>query len=208
MSTPDKLTYQFHPVTAGALTIDFKGPSNCHIALAPHKLEQKPICEMIIGGWNNTASVIRLDTDKSNEVAKVESKNVVTKDRFVTFYIYWNKKGLTIRMNGPGGAIFMQAIDCIKFPVHFFAVRTAWGATGSWKIRQGAQIMGKGKEVLGTAILLSTLLLIIDDVSQQLAAHSTLTKLFLTDNICMQRLISSSGHLFTKLLLKFLSDRY
>lgn len=154
VSTPDKLTYQFHPVTSGALTIDFKGPSNCHIALAPHKLEQKPICELIIGGWNNTASVIRLDTDKGKEVAKVESKNLVTKDRFVTFYIRWAKKGLVVRMNGPGGSILMQAEDCIKFPVHFFAVRTAWGATGSWKIRQGVKIIGKGKEVFGAGKLL------------------------------------------------------
>lgn len=109
---------------------------------------------MIIGGWNNTASVIREDMNKKGiEAVKVDSKNVVNKDRFVTFYIQWAKKGLTVRVNGPSGPILMQAENCVKFPVRFFAVRTAWGATGSWKIRQGVQMMGKGKEVLGSAQL-------------------------------------------------------
>uniref|UniRef100_A0A336MNG9 CSON001653 protein n=1 Tax=Culicoides sonorensis TaxID=179676 RepID=A0A336MNG9_CULSO len=146
LETPDKLNYNFNPITSGALTVQFKGPSNCHIALTPQKLEIKPICEMIIGGWNNTASVIRLDMDKNNELAKVETKNIVSNDKFTIFYIHWSKKGLVVRLDGPSGLILMQAENCIKFPVYFFGIRTAWGATGSWKIKQGVQMIGKGTQ--------------------------------------------------------------
>lgn len=134
---------------------------------------------MIIGGWNNTASVIRLDMNKGNDLAKVDSKNVVTKERFTTFYIQWAKKGLTVRMNGATGPILMQAENCVKFPVHFFAVRTAWGATGCWKIRQGAQIIGKagkGKEVLGAVACKSV---INRKCHAAAASKSIVTKYFL-----------------------------
>lgn len=206
ISTPDKLTYQFHPITSGALTIDFRGPSNCHIALAPHNMEQKPICEMIIGGWDNTASVIRLDSDKGKEVAKVERKNVVTTDRFVTFYIHWSKKGLSVRLHSANGPILMEADNCIAFPVHFFACRTAWGATGSWKIRQGAHVSvdNKGKEVDWTQIACKYVLLIKLPFSCSSVTKNYYYYKHAIINAIQETSLQNYFNLYTKFFLKFL----
>lgn len=118
------------------------------MALALNKSQEKPIVEMVIGGWNNTSSVIRVDMDKSKEVVKVDSKDVVSANHFKNFYISWARRGLTIRLNGPMGPVLMEAQNCVNFPVQFLGVRTAWGATGSWRIKRGVLMSGRGKKVL------------------------------------------------------------
>lgn len=135
--TPDKLSYTFHPITWGAATIDFKGPSNCHIALLPHKIEKAPITEIILGGWNNTKSVVRVNMEKDKERVKVDTPNLLSANNFTNFYIKWGKKRLTVRQNGPNGNVLMDAADVINFPVYYLGVRTAWGATGKWRILTG-----------------------------------------------------------------------
>lgn len=141
IDTPDKLSYIFQKITWGAASIDFKGPSNCHIALLPHKIEKTPITELILGGWNNTKSVVRVNMNKDKEKVKADTPNLVSSNHFTNFYITWRKERLTVHQNGPNGRILMDAPQSITFPVLFLGVRTAWGATGKWKIRTGPQMV-------------------------------------------------------------------
>ncbi|CAD7078763.1 unnamed protein product [Hermetia illucens] len=131
--TADCLTYNFRPVNNGCALIQFRGKSNCHIGLMSSKSEENPICELILGGWENTASVIRVNRVQPDRVRK-DTPNLVSADRFTTFYVSWVNGHLTVRKDGPKGGIIIEGKDCVNFPVRFLAVRTGWGATGQWKI--------------------------------------------------------------------------
>lgn len=109
--------------------------------MLPHKIEKTPITELILGGWNNTKSVVRVNMEKDKEKVKADTPNLLSTGRFTNFYITWGKKRVTVRQNGPNGAILLDAPESISFPVFFLGVRTAWGATGKWKIRTGRQLV-------------------------------------------------------------------
>jgi hypothetical protein len=66
--TDDSLQYQFHPVISGELDFEFRGPSNCHVALTKGSEETDPMYEILIGGWENKKSVIRHRRQKPDKV--------------------------------------------------------------------------------------------------------------------------------------------
>lgn len=67
--TPDKLEYKFGPAASGSLEFEFRGPHNCHICLTTAPAEVDPMYEIILGGWENTQSVIRYCRQKPDKVA-------------------------------------------------------------------------------------------------------------------------------------------
>lgn len=70
LKTKDDLVYKYHAVRAGALFIEVKAQSNAHVALTDAKKETNPMYEIMLGGWENTASVIRYDRKKPDKVRK------------------------------------------------------------------------------------------------------------------------------------------
>lgn len=122
-------------MTWGAINVFFQGPSNCHIALSPEKQEVKPITELILGGWENTKSVVRLNLDKGNEKVKIETPKLVSKERFTNFLVIWKHGRLIVKQ---GDTLLFEAKESILFPVKHVGVRTAWGATGKWKLFIGS----------------------------------------------------------------------
>lgn len=68
MNTPNKLQYKFHAVRSGSVVIDVKTKSNGHIALTDRKGESSPMYEIMLGGWENQASVIRYDRKQPDKV--------------------------------------------------------------------------------------------------------------------------------------------
>lgn len=70
LKTKDELVYKYHAVRAGALFIEVKAQSNAHVALTDAKKETNPMYEVMLGGWENTASVIRYDRKKPDKVRK------------------------------------------------------------------------------------------------------------------------------------------
>lgn len=68
VTTMDNLQYSYHPVPVGGLHIEVRAPSNAHIALTSANHETEPMYEILLGGWENTASVIRYNRQKPDKV--------------------------------------------------------------------------------------------------------------------------------------------
>jgi hypothetical protein len=68
IATADSLQYIYRPVTSGSLNIEVRAPSNAHIALTSANHETEPMYELLLGGWENTASVIRYNRQKPDKV--------------------------------------------------------------------------------------------------------------------------------------------
>ncbi|CAB3239749.1 unnamed protein product [Arctia plantaginis] len=139
--TPDKLDYKFGPVAEGSVKFDFRGPHNCHVCLTSAPAEVDPINEIIIGGWENTQSVIRYCKQKP-EKAIVPTPGIVNPNEFRSFLIQWRCGRLLVR-DGKSGTVIMEWVDPAPFNVTHFGIRTAWGAQGQWRIHHfstGGQI--------------------------------------------------------------------
>lgn len=70
-NTPDSLEYKFGPVVSGSLNFEYRGPHNCHVSLTQAPAEVDPMYEIILGGWENTKSVIRHCRQKPDKVVYV-----------------------------------------------------------------------------------------------------------------------------------------
>lgn len=130
--TPDKLEYKFGPVAAGALDFEYRGPHNCHVCLTTAPAEVDPMYEFIIGGWENTQSVIRYCRQKPDKVT-VPTPGIMNANEFRKLLIEWRCGRLLVR-DKVSGAVIMEWVDPSPFPVTHFGVRTGYGARGNWKI--------------------------------------------------------------------------
>ena len=68
IATADSLQYIYRPVPSGSLHIEVRASSNAHIALTSANHETEPMYEVLLGGWENTASVIRYNRQKPDKV--------------------------------------------------------------------------------------------------------------------------------------------
>lgn len=68
IATADSLQYIYRPVASGSLHIEVRAPSNAHISLTSGNHETEPMYEIMLGGWENTASVIRYNRQKPDKV--------------------------------------------------------------------------------------------------------------------------------------------
>ncbi|XP_011342741.1 uncharacterized protein LOC105282474 isoform X1 [Ooceraea biroi] len=134
LNTPNKLEYKFHAVRSGSVLIDVKAKSNGHIALTDRKGESSPMYEIMLGGWENKASVIRYDRKQPDKV-RVDTPNLLSEHEHRRFSITWLDGLITVRSGGQNGAVLMEWRDPNPIGVSYVGVRTGWGATGNWKLR-------------------------------------------------------------------------
>ena len=73
MSTRDELAYKFHNVRSGSILVEVRAKSNAHIALTSKKGDSSPMYEIMLGGWENTASVIRYDRKQPDKVENLRN---------------------------------------------------------------------------------------------------------------------------------------
>ncbi|KAK7790439.1 hypothetical protein R5R35_009487 [Gryllus longicercus] len=134
VQTADKLEYQFRPVPVGALEVFVRTPSNAHIALTKGPQETEPMYEIILGGWENSASVIRYNREKPDKVRE-DTPGLLGSDDFRRFEVRWEHGLVSVRAGAGGGAPLIQWRDPAHIGVTHFGVRTAWGASGRWRLR-------------------------------------------------------------------------
>ncbi|CAK1544511.1 unnamed protein product [Leptosia nina] len=130
--TPDNLQYKFGPVAAGSLEFDFRGPHNCHVCLTSAPAEVDPIYEIILGGWENSQSVIRYCRQKPEKVT-VPTPGLMNANDFRKYIVEWRCGRISVR-DGKTGQVVMDWVDPSPFPITHFGVRTGWGARGNWRI--------------------------------------------------------------------------
>ncbi|XP_070520354.1 uncharacterized protein [Cardiocondyla obscurior] len=133
LSTPNQLQYKFHAVRGGSLIVDVKAKSNAHVALTDRKGESSPMYEIMLGGWENKASVIRYDRKQPDKM-RVDTPNLLSDRDHKRFSITWLDGLITVRSGGLSGAVLMEWRDPNPIGVSYVGVRTGWGATGNWKL--------------------------------------------------------------------------
>ncbi|GLG97810.1 uncharacterized protein GBIM_04492 [Gryllus bimaculatus] len=128
LETPDKLEYQFHPVTSGSLNFKIKAPNDAHV---------------FIGGWGNTKSVIRRDRTKPDK-AEAETPDILSGDEFRGFWLRWNGGLIEVGKEGEA-APFLSWQDPEPAPVGHYGVCTGWGASGAWVLDGGHEVQTADK---------------------------------------------------------------
>lgn len=132
INTPDKLEYQFHPVSGGVFTFKVRAAHDAHLALTPSPVEAEPIYEIFIGGWDNSKSVIRRNRQKP-DVAEVNTPGILNAGEFRSFWIRWYDSVITVGLEGQAAAFLSYDAQNL-FPINFVGVCTGWGASGTWLI--------------------------------------------------------------------------
>jgi len=66
---------------------------------------------------------------------RVDTPNLLSNREHKRFSITWLDGLITVRLNGPNGAVLMEWRDPNPIGVSHVGVRTGWGATGNWKLR-------------------------------------------------------------------------
>nr|XP_033324068.1 uncharacterized protein LOC117219218 isoform X1 [Megalopta genalis] len=134
LSTGNKLVYQFRNVRSGAVLLDVKAKSNAHIALTNKRGESSPMYEILLGGWENMASVIRYDRKQPDKV-RVDTPYLMNESQSKKFAITWLDGLIRVRAENLSGPVIMEWRDPKPIGISYVGVRTGWGATGKWQLR-------------------------------------------------------------------------
>nr|CAD7409601.1 unnamed protein product [Timema poppensis] len=132
ITTADNLEYSFRPVPTGRLEVEVRSPSNAHVALTSAPNETEPMYEILLGGWENSATVIRYNREKPDKV-RAETPGLLTSSEFKHFTFEW-RHGL-IQVKKAGGAVLVEWKDPNPFGVSYYGIRTAWGSKGHWRVK-------------------------------------------------------------------------
>ncbi|CAK9822668.1 C3 and PZP-like alpha-2-macroglobulin domain-containing protein 8 [Anthophora retusa] len=134
MKTRDELTYKFHNIRSGSVLIEVRAKSNAHIALTNKKGESSPMYEIMLGGWENTASVIRYDRKQPDKV-RVNTPNLLNENETKKFAICWLDGRIMVKAGNVNGSVIMEWQDPKPIGVSYVGVRTGWGSAGKWKLQ-------------------------------------------------------------------------
>ena len=83
------MEYKFLPLRNGIFRFKIRAPNDAHLALSAEPIESHPIIEVIIGGWQNSKSVIRYNQSKP-EVAEANTPQILSRNEFRGFWIRVN----------------------------------------------------------------------------------------------------------------------
>lgn len=89
-----------------------------------------PNYEIVIGGWGNTKSAIRL-IESGPHHAEALTPGIVDNNELRGFWIRWHDKTITVGREGESDP-FMSHKDPNLFPIRYVGICTAYGSSGSW----------------------------------------------------------------------------
>ena len=134
INTPDKLEYQFHPVSGSVYTFKVRSAHDAHLALTSTPTEAEPMYEIFIGGWDNSKSVIRKNRQKP-DVVEVPTPGILNAGEFRGFWIRWYDNVITVGREGEAAA-FMSYDAGHLYAINYVGICTGWGACGTWLLEE------------------------------------------------------------------------
>ena len=144
ISTPkakekDKYRYIILPDLAASiqhndlLHVKVKACHDVYIALINGESENDQLYEVVLGGWNNSKSVLR--THKQQQpAARTSVGSVLDCTRFKEFVIKWTYSTINIVLStNPGNSCILRWWTQTKLnPIKNVGVYTGFGSTGEW----------------------------------------------------------------------------
>lgn len=110
--------------------------NDAHVALMSTDNTADPLYEIVIGGWNNTKSCIRLG--KQQECKTLYCGPVVYSDTYTQFWVSWVNGVISlVRSETVNQIVLMEFNHATPYPVNFLSVMTGFGSTGKWKFING-----------------------------------------------------------------------
>lgn len=127
--------YRFRPVNGTSVTFSVKCHNDAHLCLSPVPEDTDSMLQVFIGGWKNSQSGLRLG--KHDDVARVDTPDIVSEEEFRTFWISWDNGHIKV---GHGGdpTPFMTWNSPNPLAVAYLGYTTGWGSCGEWKFHDEA----------------------------------------------------------------------
>ncbi|XP_063838499.1 uncharacterized protein LOC135087680 [Ostrinia nubilalis] len=142
VTTESNQQYKFYPVASGSIRFEVKTWKDAHLVLTSGPKETDPRYEVIIGGWENTKSVIRRK-GKNPDQKEIQTPGILTDKEFRRFSIRWDGNTVQVHQYTEGQSQprkLMEFKDPDRFPITFVGVGTGWGASGTWKFEDGTEV--------------------------------------------------------------------
>ncbi|XP_035694593.1 uncharacterized protein LOC118428599 [Branchiostoma floridae] len=120
------------PVTGSRFEFEVQAGDHVHVALSAQNQDLSNMYEVVIGGWGNSWSVIRLSKQGANQ-AEAQTPGITSPNQYRRFWITWADGG-TIAV-GRGSEInpFLQWVDPNPLPISYAGYSTGWGIAGQWR---------------------------------------------------------------------------
>ncbi|XP_062615001.1 uncharacterized protein LOC134276742 [Saccostrea cucullata] len=124
-----------HCITAAErsfFSFEVKAKNDAHFALMSADDDNEPLYEIVLGGWTNTKSCVRVE--KQGTCYGTKQAQVLQESSFKTFWVYWLNGNITVGLgNIRDGNVFLKYYHSTPYPVNYFSVMTGYGSTGHWK---------------------------------------------------------------------------
>nr|XP_006813569.1 PREDICTED: macrophage mannose receptor 1-like [Saccoglossus kowalevskii] len=133
--TSDEYGYKFvpTPVTNTRVTFDVMAGSDVHVSLSEfpeYSGEDQPMYQIVIGGWSNSRSVIRLCTACDHK-ADEQTPGILSATEWRGFWIIFTNGFIRVGRQGEGA--FMEWQDPNPLPVYYVGYSTGYGHTGEFR---------------------------------------------------------------------------
>ncbi|XP_052675027.1 uncharacterized protein LOC128156779 [Crassostrea angulata] len=115
-----------------AFSFQVSAQHDAHVALMSTDNTAGPLYEIVIGGWGNTQSCIRLG--KQQECKRTYFGPVVNSYTYTHFWVSWANGVISLgRSETVNQTKLIDFTHTDPYPVNFLAVMTGFGSTGNWK---------------------------------------------------------------------------
>ncbi|XP_035693199.1 uncharacterized protein LOC118427484 isoform X2 [Branchiostoma floridae] len=134
-STDDQYGYRWNLTAirdSSLFTFEVRANNDVHVALSSQNYDLDDMYEIVIGGWNNTSSVIRRSKGGTDQTGS-PTPGILSSAESRGFWISWTMDG-TISVGKQGESQhFMQWTDPEPLQVVYAGYTTGWGSTGEWR---------------------------------------------------------------------------
>ncbi|XP_078612531.1 uncharacterized protein LOC144882551 isoform X1 [Branchiostoma floridae x Branchiostoma japonicum] len=134
-STDDQYRYRWNLTAirdSSLFTFEVRASNDVHVALSSQNYNLDDMYEIVIGGWNNTSSVIRRSKG-GTDLTGSPTPGILSSAESRGFWIAWTVDG-TISVGKQGESQhFMQWTDPEPLQVVYAGYTTGWGSTGEWR---------------------------------------------------------------------------